>query len=102
MLAKKAVANYNKSAEDNDELLHMDGVDSGNGLFEKFNIISMNSVLYLFSIEIAFSAIMSLAMVSLVIYRAIFNWCNDWDISREMSSKLSPVENICKIEIFDD
>ena len=73
MLAKKAVANYNKSAEDNDELSHMDGVDSGNGLFEKFNIISMNSVLYLFSIEIAFSAIMSLAMVSLVIYRAIFN-----------------------------
>ena len=72
-LAQKAVANYNKSVENYDELSHMNGIDYGNGLSGKFHIICMNSVLYLFSIEIAFSAIMSLAMVSLVIYRAIFN-----------------------------
>ena len=72
-LAQKAVANYNKSVENYDELSHMNGVDCGNGLFEKFHIISMASILLLFSIEIAFSAITSLAMVFLVLYRIIFN-----------------------------
>ncbi|AQZ18876.1 hypothetical protein BZL39_O04190 [Zygosaccharomyces parabailii] len=72
-LAQKAVANYNKSVENCGELSQMNGVDCDNGLFEKFHIISMNSVLYLFSIEIAFSAIMSLAIVGVLLYRAIFN-----------------------------
>ena len=72
-LAQKAVANYNKSIENYDDLSYMDGEFECDEVFEKFRIISMASILLLFSIEIAFSAIMSLAMVSLVIYRAIFN-----------------------------
>ena len=47
-LAQKAVANCNKSVENCGEISQMNGVDCDNGLFEKFHIISMNSVLYLF------------------------------------------------------
>ncbi|SJM88947.1 uncharacterized protein ZBIST_5147 [Zygosaccharomyces bailii] len=72
-LAQKAVANYNKSIENYDDLSYMDGKFECDKVFEKFHIISMASILLLFSIEIAFSAIMSLAMVALVIYHAIFN-----------------------------
>ncbi|AQZ09081.1 hypothetical protein BZL39_A00130 [Zygosaccharomyces parabailii] len=72
-LAQKAVANYNKSIENYDDLSYMDGEFECDKVFEKFHIISMASILLLFSIEIAFSAIMSLAMVTLVIYHAIFN-----------------------------
>ncbi|AQZ13998.1 hypothetical protein BZL39_G06520 [Zygosaccharomyces parabailii] len=73
-LALRAVANYNKSIEYHGELSHVDGeVEYDNGLFEKFHIISMASVLYLFSIEITLSMIMLLTMFALVIYRAIFN-----------------------------
>lgn len=54
--------------------------------------------------EIVFSAIMPRAVASLLIYPVIFNWraSSDPDISWDMTSKLSLVENICRIEIFDD
>ena len=72
-LAQKAVANYNKSIENYDELSHMNGVVYDNGLFEKFHIISVIFILCLLSIEMALSIIMCIAMVVLLIYRAVFN-----------------------------
>ena len=73
MLAQKAVANYKKSVENDDDMSNMDGEFECDEVFKKFHIISMASILYLFSIEIALSIIMTLTMVALVIYRAIFN-----------------------------
>ncbi|CDH09167.1 uncharacterized protein ZBAI_00951 [Zygosaccharomyces bailii ISA1307] len=51
-LAQKAVANYNKSIENYDDLSYMDGKFECDKVFEKFHIISMASILLLFSIEI--------------------------------------------------
>ena len=73
-LAKKAVANYNKSAENYDELPHVDRVfECDKGLLEKFHTISMILILCSLAIEWVLSMTMSLAMVSLALYRAIFN-----------------------------
>ncbi|CDH11769.1 uncharacterized protein ZBAI_03555 [Zygosaccharomyces bailii ISA1307] len=73
-LAQKAVANHNKSAENYNELLDMDGeIECNNGLLEKFHAISLISIFCIVHIELALSMIMSLAMTVLAIYRAIFN-----------------------------
>ncbi|AQZ11954.1 hypothetical protein BZL39_I05880 [Zygosaccharomyces parabailii] len=73
-LAQKAVANYKKSTENYDELLHMDGEpECDSGLFKKIHTVSVISTLSLVAIELALSMTMSLAMVTLVLYRIIFN-----------------------------
>ncbi|CDH18070.1 uncharacterized protein ZBAI_09858 [Zygosaccharomyces bailii ISA1307] len=73
-LAQKAVANHNKSAENYDELLDMDGeIECNNGLLEKFHAISLISIFCIIHIELALSMIMSLAMTVLTIYRTIFD-----------------------------
>ncbi|CDH16370.1 uncharacterized protein ZBAI_08158 [Zygosaccharomyces bailii ISA1307] len=73
-LAQKAVANYNKSVENYDELSNIDGeIECDNGLFEKFHNISVISILCLLSIELVLSMIFIIAMVLLALYRAIFN-----------------------------
>ncbi|AQZ16927.1 hypothetical protein BZL39_K05240 [Zygosaccharomyces parabailii] len=72
-LAQKAVANYNKSIENYDELPHTDGeIECDSGLFEKIHIISVNSIICLLSIEMAIYMIIPLAMFALLIYRSIF------------------------------
>ena len=73
-LAQKAVANYNKSIEHYDELPHTDGeIECGSGLFEKFHTISVISVLCLHYIELVLSMVICIAIVALLIYRAILN-----------------------------
>lgn len=73
-LAQKAVANYNKSAENYYELSHMVGeMECDNGLLEKFHTICMISIFCLVYAELALSMILSLAMVALAIYDIIFN-----------------------------
>ncbi|AQZ11969.1 hypothetical protein BZL39_D00210 [Zygosaccharomyces parabailii] len=73
-LAQKAIANYNKSVENYDELPHINGeLECDNVLFEKFHTISVISILCLHYIELVLSMIMCIAIVALLIYRAIFN-----------------------------
>lgn len=58
-------------------LLHVVGeVDCDNGIFEKFHMISMASVLYLFSIELALSMIMLITMLALALNGVVFNFAS--------------------------
>ncbi|CDH13218.1 uncharacterized protein ZBAI_05004 [Zygosaccharomyces bailii ISA1307] len=73
-LVQKAVANYNKYAENYDELRHMDReIECDSRLLEKFHSISVISILLLLAIEWALSMTMSLAMVALALYRTFFS-----------------------------
>ncbi|CDH18122.1 uncharacterized protein ZBAI_09910 [Zygosaccharomyces bailii ISA1307] len=73
-LAEKAVANYNKSVENYDEISHMDEeIEYDIGLLEKLHIISVISILCLLSIEMALSMIMCLAIIVLALYRTFFS-----------------------------
>lgn len=74
MLVERAVANYQKSVENFDELSHTAEEDEcRDDSFEKFCSIINNSIFYLVIIELASCMVMMMAFIISMISYAIFN-----------------------------